>query len=52
MYYLDVLRQLNERGVDYLIVGGVAVVSHGVVRLTVDLDAMQALEDEKRKNYA
>lgn len=38
MLYGDVLSALNERGVPYVVVGGVAVVLHGHARLTVDLD--------------
>ena len=36
--YGDVLSALNERGVRYVVVGGIAVVLHGHARLTVDLD--------------
>ncbi|MBU4201942.1 MAG: nucleotidyltransferase [Candidatus Altiarchaeales archaeon] len=46
MYYGDVLRELNDKGVRYLVVGGVALVLHGVVRLTVDLDIMIDLGHE------
>jgi hypothetical protein len=38
MYYEEVFRELNEKGVKYLVVGGMAVVLHGIVRLTADLD--------------
>jgi predicted nucleotidyltransferase len=31
---------LNSRGVDYLVIGGVATIAHGVPRLTLDLDLM------------
>ncbi len=40
MYYEDVINGLNEGGVRYLVVGGVALVLHGIVRLTVDFDLM------------
>lgn len=33
-----VVQSLNEAGVRYLVVGGVAVVAHGYVRFTADLD--------------
>jgi hypothetical protein len=33
-----VLATLNEAGVRYLVVGGVAVVLHGHLRTTADLD--------------
>ena len=38
MFYLDLIRTLNEEGIRYLVVGGVAVNSHGVVRFTMDID--------------
>lgn len=38
MFYEDIFRELNKNKVKYVVVGGVAVVLHGVVRLTVDLD--------------
>ena len=44
MFYEDVFRELDRRGVRYVVVGGVALVLHGVVRLTVDLDLMVHLE--------
>ena len=44
MFYEDVFRELDRRGVRYVVVGGVALVLHGAVRLTVDLDLMVNLE--------
>ncbi len=38
MYYEDVFRELDYQKVDYVVVGGIALVLHGVVRLTADLD--------------
>lgn len=38
MYYEDVFRGFQKHKVKYVVVGGVAVVLHGVVRLTADLD--------------
>lgn len=35
---VEVLRTLNEHEVRYLVVGGLAVVAHGYVRFTKDLD--------------
>jgi len=40
MFYGDVFRALGERRVRYAVAGGIALVLHGVVRLTVDLDIM------------
>ena len=37
---------MNEAGVRYLIVGGMAVVAHGYVRFTADLDLILDLRDD------
>jgi hypothetical protein len=36
---------LNERGVRYLVVGGLAVIAHGFTRLTQDIDILLDLEN-------
>lgn len=41
-----VLEALNDAGVRYLVVGGVAVVLHGHLRTTADLDLVVQLERE------
>lgn len=41
-----ILRALNEANVRYLIVGGLAVVAHGYVRFTQDIDLVVQLERE------
>jgi predicted nucleotidyltransferase len=41
-----VLSALNQKGVRYLVVGGVAVVLHGYLRTTADLDLVVELTDE------
>lgn len=41
-----IIQVLNDAGVRYLIVGGLAVVAHGHTRLTVDLDLVLALDEE------
>jgi hypothetical protein len=49
----DVTRALNEADVRYLVVGGLAVVAHGYVRLTMDMDLFLDLqEDNLRKAIA
>jgi len=40
------LRDLNEFGIRYVIVGGLAVIRHGVVRATKDVDVAVAMEGE------
>lgn len=41
-----ILRALNDAQVRYLIVGGLAVVAHGYVRYTADVDIVLNLESE------
>ena len=44
--YLAVLRILRERGVEFIIVGGVAAVLHGAPAVTFDLDVVHARSPE------
>lgn len=46
MIYEDIFRALDEEGIRYLIVGGMAVNLYGYVRMTVDLDIMVDLNEE------
>ncbi|KHE90636.1 MAG: nucleotidyltransferase family protein [Candidatus Scalindua rubra] len=45
MFYEEIIRKLNNAGVRYAIVGGVAVNLHGHIRMTADLDIVLELED-------
>ena len=45
MLYEEIFDALNSNGVDYVVVGGVALVLHGAVRLTADIDLMVHLEE-------
>lgn len=51
MFYEEIFRELNKKKVDYVVVGGVAVVMHGVVRLTADLDLMVHLEEKNLAKF-
>ena len=46
----SILRALNAAGIDYLIVGGLAVNAHGFVRLTRDVDLVLRLTSENAAN--
>ena len=46
MFYEKVFRELNKNKVRYVVVGGIAVVLHGVVRLTVDVDLFVELSEK------
>jgi predicted nucleotidyltransferase len=41
--FLDILSQLHDRDVDFVIVGGVAAALHGSTRVTFDLDVVPSL---------
>lgn len=44
MFFADTFRALDEAEIRYLVVGGVAVVLHGFLRATADLDLMVDLD--------
>ena len=44
-----IFQALNEAGVRYIVVGGLAVVLHGYARLTVDVDLLVDLDDEQAR---
>jgi len=46
MYYEKVFRSLQKNNIRYAVAGGVALVLHGVVRFTADLDLIVDLEKE------
>lgn len=46
MQFVELLKSIEESGVRYLVVGGIAVNLHGVVRPTKDLDLVVYLEQE------
>lgn len=41
----ELLRRLTARGVDFVVIGGVAMILHGAARLTRDLDIIFASDD-------
>jgi hypothetical protein len=50
-FYEELFNALEEQHIRYLVVGGVAVVLHGFVRATADLDLMVALDPENLKAF-
>ena len=44
--FQTIFKELNKLGIDYLVVGGLAVNFHGVPRMTYDIDLMVLLEPE------
>ncbi len=51
MYYENVFRTLQKKNIRYAVAGGVALVLHGVVRFTADLDLIVDLEQENLRRF-
>ena len=48
----ELLRRLNAAGVDYVVVGGFAVIAHGVIRATDDLDIVPGPDRDNLERLA
>ena len=46
MFYLSLFKALQDHGIDYLLIGGLAVNLHGVPRMTMDVDLLIALDTD------
>jgi len=46
MFYEEVFRELNKNKIKYVVAGGVAVVLHGVIRMTADVDLFVGLSEK------
>ena len=44
--FAELLRRLSDEGVEFVVIGGLAVISHGHVRATLDLDICYARTPE------
>jgi hypothetical protein len=51
VFYLELLRALEQHEVRYVLVGGVAVNLHGIGRLTLDVDLMLALDGQNLSRF-
>ena len=51
MFYENVFSLLQKNNIRYAVVGGVALVLHGVVRFTADLDLIVDLEPENLRRF-
>lgn len=51
MYYENVFNSLQKNNIRYAVAGGIALVLHGVVRFTADLDLIVDLEPENLKRF-
>jgi len=48
--FQTIFKELNKLGIDYLVIGGLAVNFHGVPRMTYDIDLMVLLEEQNILN--
>lgn len=46
--FAEFLRSLNSSGVEYLLIGGYAIIYHGFYRSTGDIDVWIAVNPDKR----
>jgi hypothetical protein len=51
MFFEEIFGRFNKKRIDYVVVGGVALVMHGVVRLTADLDLMIYLNEKNISKF-
>lgn len=51
MFYEEVFRKLGEKKVKYAVAGGIALVLHGVVRFTADLDLIVELSKKNLEKF-
>lgn len=49
--YESIFKSLNDNNVRYLVVGGVAVLLHGFLRVTADLDIMVSFDNDNMKAF-
>jgi hypothetical protein len=50
-HLIEILCTLQDRGVDFVVAGGVAAVLHGVERMTLDLDVAVSLDPHNLKRF-
>ena len=51
MIYIEIFRRLQEEGVRYLVVGGLAMNLHGIPRMTADVDLYVDLETANANRF-
>lgn len=51
MFYEEVFRKLAEQKIRYAVAGGVALVLHGIVRLTADLDIILDMDESNLARF-
>lgn len=51
MIYEEVFKKLDDKNVKYSVAGGVALVLHGVIRLTADIDLIVEMSTENLQKF-
>lgn len=51
LFYEEVFKALEENNIKYVVVGGLATVLHGVVRMTMDIDLIISMEKENVNKF-
>lgn len=51
MLYADIFNELAEERIRYAVTGGIALLLHGVVRFTADLDLIVDLSEDNLKSF-
>lgn len=51
MFYEEVFRKLGEKKIRYAVAGGIALVLHGALRFTADLDLIVKLSPDNLENF-
>lgn len=51
MFYLDLFRALEREKVDYVVVGGLAIMFHDVERSTMDVDLVLAMSENNLRRF-
>ncbi len=46
MSMYNLLATLSDAGIDYVLIGGLAVTLHGYQRVTMDVDVVLSMDDE------
>ncbi len=49
--YLAIFKKLNEKGIRYIVAGGIAVNLYGIPRMTYDIDLILDLDDKNLEKF-
>jgi hypothetical protein len=49
--YLGIFKELNAKGIRYIVVGGMAVNLHGIPRMTYDIDLLLDMDDRNIESF-